>query len=60
MGLLSRSLPQLNILALGFSVNAAVVIGALLLSVGVLVRVFHEQSFAVIDMLRPVFMTPNP
>ncbi len=60
MGLLSRTLPQLNILALGFSVNATVVIGALLLSIGVLVRVFHEQSFAVIDLLRPVFLTTHP
>ncbi len=60
MGLLSRTLPQLNILALGFSVNATVVVGALLLSIGVLVRVFHEQSFAVIDLLRPVFLTTNP
>ena len=34
MGLISRTLPQLNILAVGFSVNSTVMLGALLLSLG--------------------------
>jgi flagellar biosynthesis protein FliR len=60
MGLISRTLPQLNILAVGFSVNSTVMLGALLLSLGILTRVFHEQSFAAIDLIRPVFMRPSP
>jgi flagellar biosynthetic protein FliR len=60
MGLISRTLPQLNILAVGFSVNSSVMLGALLLSLGLLTRVFHEQSFAVIDLIRPVFTRPSP
>lgn len=54
MGLISRTLPQLNILALGFSANSTVMLAALLLSLGVLARVFQEQSLAVIDWIRPV------
>lgn len=60
MGLISRTLPQLNVLAVGFSLNATVLLGALLLSLGILARVFHEQSFAAIDMMRPVFMRSGP
>ena len=60
MGLISRTLPQLNILAVGFSINSTVMLGALLLSLGVLARVFQEQSFATIDMIRPVFMHQTP
>ncbi len=54
MGLISRTLPQLNVLALGFSANSTVMLAALLLSLGVLTRVFQEQSLAVIDWIRPV------
>ncbi|NLX55958.1 MAG: flagellar biosynthetic protein FliR [Planctomycetaceae bacterium] len=60
MGLISRTLPQLNVLAVGFSLNATVLLGALLLSLGILARVFHEQSFTAIDMMRPVFMRSGP
>jgi flagellar biosynthetic protein FliR len=59
-GLISRTLPQLNILSIGFSINSTVMLGAMLLSLGVLARVFQEQSFATIDMIRPVFMHPTP
>ncbi|MHB8955793.1 MAG: flagellar biosynthetic protein FliR [Pirellulaceae bacterium] len=60
LGLISRTLPQMNVLAVGFSINATVMLGALLLSLGVLARVFQEQSFGAIDMIRPVFMHPTP
>ncbi len=60
LGLLSRTLPQLNILAVGFSVNPTVMLGALLLSLGVIARVFHDQSFAAIDLMREVFAGPGP
>lgn len=59
-GLISRTLPQLNILAVGFSINSTVMLGALLVSLGVLAHVFQEQSFVTIDMIRPVFMHPTP
>ncbi len=60
MGLIGRTLPQLNILAVGFGVNSTVMLGAMLLSLGVLARVFQEQSFVAIDMIRPVFLQQTP
>lgn len=60
MGLISRTLPQLNVLAVGFSVNSMVMLSALLLSIGVLSRVFHEQGFVAIDMIRNVYANPPP
>lgn len=60
MGLISRTLPQLNVLAVGFSVNPTVMLGALLLSLGVLVRAFHEQSFTAIDLVRQAFTSATP
>ncbi len=58
MGLISRTLPQLNVLAVGFSVNSLVMLSAMLLSLGVLTRVFQENSIDVIELMRPVFESP--
>lgn len=60
MGLISRTLPQLNVLAVGFSVNSMVMLSALLLSIGVLSRVFHEQGFVAIEMIRQIYVPPAP
>lgn len=58
MGLISRTLPQLNILAVGFSVNSLVMLATLLLCLGVLARVFQAHSLDAIDILRPVLNNP--
>jgi flagellar biosynthesis protein FliR len=55
MGLISRTLPQLNILVVGFSVNSLVTLSALLLSIGVITRVFQEHAVVVIDLMKPAF-----
>ena len=60
MGLISRTMPQFNVLAVGFSVNSMVMLGALLLSLGMIGRVFQDQSFAAIDLLIPVFGSTPP
>lgn len=60
MGLISRTMPQFNILAVGFSINSMVMLGAMLLSLGVLVRVFQDQSIASIELMVPVFGSPTP
>ncbi len=60
MGLISRTLPQLNILAIGFSVNSIIMLSAMLLSLGVLVRLFEDQSQVAIDLIRPVFGISPP
>jgi flagellar biosynthetic protein FliR len=43
LGLVSRSLPQLNVLALGFGFNAMVAIAALGVSLGGAAWLFHDQ-----------------
>lgn len=60
MGLISRTLPQLNVLAVGFSVNSVVMLAALLLSLGILVRVFEQQSFSAIDVIRSALAVGVP
>ncbi len=60
MGLISRTLPQLNVLAVGFSVNSLIMLSALLLSLGVLTQVFIHHSQVAIDTIRPVFEQPPP
>ncbi|NMC20126.1 MAG: flagellar biosynthetic protein FliR [Thermogutta sp.] len=43
LGLVSRTLPQLNLLMLGFGINAVVAMGALLLTVGLIAQVFEQH-----------------
>ncbi len=54
MGLISRTLPQLNILAVGFSVNGLIMLATLLLCLGVLARVFEAHSLDALEILQPV------
>lgn len=60
MGLISRTLPQLNVLAVGFSVNSVVMLAALLLSLGILSRVFQEEALVALEIIRPVYYSPTP
>ena len=60
MGLISRTLPQLNVLAVGFSVNSLIMLSAMLLSLGILARLFEGQSHLAVDLLRPVFGISPP
>jgi flagellar biosynthetic protein FliR len=43
MGLISRTLPQLNILAVGFGANALISFGTLFFVLGAAVWVFQQQ-----------------
>jgi len=43
MGLISRTLPQLNVMALGFGLNSLLTFGALVFSLGAALWVFQEQ-----------------
>jgi flagellar biosynthetic protein FliR len=60
MGLISRTLPQLNVLAVGFSVNSLVMLSAMLLSLGVLTRVFQQRSIDALELIRPMFSATAP
>lgn len=51
MGLISRTLPQLNILAVGFGANALLTFGTLFLVVGAAVWVFQQQVEPTLSLL---------
>jgi flagellar biosynthetic protein FliR len=44
LGLVTRTLPQINIIAVGFSLNALLTLGALFLTVGTIAWTLQEQS----------------
>lgn len=52
LGLVGRTMPQINILAVGFSINSLLTLGCLFLSVGAISYAFPQQAAAAIDMLR--------
>jgi flagellar biosynthetic protein FliR len=43
MGIISRTLPQLNVMSFGFGISALATLGALWVSVGSIAWVFQEQ-----------------
>lgn len=51
LGLISRTLPQLNILAVGFSLNAVVLIGTLSLTLGSIVLLFQDHVEPTVEMV---------
>ena len=50
--MLSRTLPQLNILAVGFSLNMMVMMGTMFMALGAIIYVFQEQAIQAIEHLR--------
>ena len=52
LGLVGRTMPQINVLAVGFSVNALLTLGCLLLSVGAITWAFPQQTVVAIELLR--------
>ncbi len=58
LGLISRTLPQLNLLMLGFGINAVVAVGALLLTIGLAAQVFEQHlDTAMGEIFRVVLAT---
>jgi len=51
LGLIGRTLPQINILAVGFSVNSLLTLGSLFASIGVIAWTFPLQIVGVIELL---------
>jgi flagellar biosynthetic protein FliR len=49
LGLISRTLPQINVIAVGFNVNSLLAIGVLLLSVGAVAWTFQEPMMQVLQ-----------
>jgi flagellar biosynthetic protein FliR len=52
LGLIGRTLPQVNILAVGFNINALLTVGGLFISLGAIAWAFPLQAAAAIDLLR--------
>ena len=58
-GLISRTLPQLNIMAIGFNVNVLVMLFTLTLSLGAAVWVFQEEVSTALDTVRAALLRTN-
>ena len=57
LGLIGRTIPQINILVLGFSLNALITSGILMVSIGGIAWAFPEQAAAAIDYLTDAIRT---
>jgi flagellar biosynthetic protein FliR len=60
MGLISRTLPQLNVIAVGFSLNSLVTLAVLSVTLGTVVWVFQDQVATTLDTLREGFRVEMP
>jgi flagellar biosynthetic protein FliR len=52
LGLIGRTMPQINILAVGFGVNALLTLGCLFVSLGAVAWAFPQQAVLAIDLLK--------
>jgi len=52
LGLIGRTLPQINILAVGFGVNSLLTLGCLFASIGAIAWAFPQEIASAIDLLR--------
>jgi flagellar biosynthetic protein FliR len=51
LGLISRTLPQINVIAVGFSVNAILALGLLALSIGAAAWTFQEPTISILQQI---------
>jgi flagellar biosynthetic protein FliR len=52
LGLIGRTVPQINVLAVGFNINALLTVGGLALSLGAMAWVFPQQATNALELLR--------
>lgn len=60
MGLISRTLPQLNVIAVGFNLNSMMTLAALSLSLGAAVWAFQEQAAMGLEAIRETLTAIEP
>lgn len=60
LGLIGRTLPQINILAIGFGINSMLALGTLMLSVGTITWAFPQQTTTVIELLQDAIREAVP
>jgi len=58
LGLISRTVPQLNVLILGFGMNSLLIFGALALTLGGVVWTFQEQIEPAVELMLDALHTP--
>jgi len=56
LALVSRTVPQLNVMQLGFGVNIIVLLGTLAMSLGTIVWVFQEEVTSALQLLQEAMM----
>ena len=60
LGLIGRTLPQINVLAVGFSVNALLTLACLSLSIGSVIWAFPQHCATALDVLRQALQDSVP
>jgi flagellar biosynthesis protein FliR len=60
LGLVSRTLPQMNVLAVGFGLNSLLTFGTFFLALGGAVWLFEEQVGPALKLLLEILRTPLP
>ena len=60
LGLVGRTMPQINILAVGFGLNAMLTMGCLFTSLGAVAWAFPEQTTGAIELLRDALRHSAP
>jgi len=58
LGLISRTLPQLNVMVVGFGLNAMITFGVLFLSLGAALLVFQDQVVPTVQILFETLRIP--
>ena len=58
LGLISRTLPQLNVMVVGFGLNAMITFGVLFLSLGAALLVFQDQIAPTLQVLFETLRIP--
>jgi flagellar biosynthetic protein FliR len=59
LGMVSRALPQLNVLSFGFGLNALVTFGVLAITLGSMAWVFQDHLEATLELLGEVWRDPS-
>ncbi|MCH2595489.1 MAG: flagellar biosynthetic protein FliR, partial [Pirellulales bacterium] len=52
LGLVGRTMPQINILAVGFGLNALLTLGCLFTSLGAVAWAFPQQTTAALELIK--------
>jgi flagellar biosynthetic protein FliR len=60
LGLISRTIPQINVLVVGFGVNSLITLGIVAISMGSMVFVFQEAFHPAIDAMIETLEQPPP